>query len=175
MMANPALAELSGASLNTTPLRIQVRGGYIMQPNYTFVLDVSKSEQYGVPVVSKLQKQDIVTAWAIGCMSNSNTITIVADGTLLGNGVGQQDRVGAAQLALTRAHDAGHDVGGAVAWSDSFFPFPDGLEVLAAAGVGTIFASSGSKQDPAVIEAAERLNVALLMQPDGEVRGFAQH
>lgn len=174
MMVNPALAELTGDSLDATPRRREVRGGYLLQPNYTFVLNVSESSEHGA-LVSMRQARDIVTAWAIGSVSNSNTITVVADDMLLGNGVGQQDRVGAAELALKRARDAGHDVGGAVAWSDSFFPFPDGLEVLAKAGLSTVFASSGSKQDDAVIETAVRLDIGLLMQPDAKVRGFAKH
>lgn len=53
-------------------------------------------------------------------------MTLVRDGALIGNGVGQQDRVGGCALAIIRARDAGHDVHGAAAYSDSFFPFPDG-------------------------------------------------
>ena len=50
--------------------------------------------------------RDVILAWAVGCTSNSNTITIVKEGRLYGNGVGQQDRVGAAKLAIFRADDA---------------------------------------------------------------------
>jgi AICAR transformylase/IMP cyclohydrolase PurH len=52
--------------------------------------------------ISDQEKQDAILAWAIGSTSNSNTITLVKNGKLIGNGVGQQDRVGAGQLALSR-------------------------------------------------------------------------
>ena len=194
MMANPALGSLSSENLDRLPRIRQIRGGFLKQPNYTFVLKLDESD---VPVgkLSDQQRRDIITAWAIGCVSNSNTITLVRNGQLIGNGVGQQDRVGAAELALKRAHDAGHGsrkaevtfdkegnfrvsyyVEGAVAWSDSFFPAPDGPEVLARAGVTAIFASSGSKfGDKPAKEVCERYGVTLVWQPDAKVRGFAKH
>jgi len=174
MMANPALERLTIDSLDHTTRRRQVRGGYLTQPNYTFVLDISKSDVHGNPI-SEAEKRDMVMAWAIGCISNSNTITLVNHGQLIGNGVGQQDRVGAAELAVKRARDAGHTVEGAMAWSDSFFPAPDGPEVLAKAGVKAIFSSSGSRRDQESIDVCEKMGVTLLMQPDSEVRGFAKH
>ncbi|MFY9228578.1 MAG: hypothetical protein WAO28_04640 [Candidatus Microsaccharimonas sp.] len=174
IMTNPALEDLDVTSLDTAPRRIPVRGGWLLQPNYTFVLEYNKSVRYG-PAIGYKQRRDLIVAWAIGSTSNSNTITIVRDGQLLGNGVGQQDRVGAAELAVKRALDAGHDLNSAVAYSDSFFPQPDGVEVLANAGIKAIFTSSGSQNDNATIETCKRLGVTLLMQPDENVRGFAWH
>jgi len=174
MMANPALASLTIDSLDHTTRRRQIRGGYLTQPNYTFVLDLSKSDVHGTPLTDQ-ESRDMVTAWAIGAISNSNTITLVKNGQLVGNGVGQQDRVGAAELAVKRGRDAGHDVTGAMAWSDSFFPAPDGPEVLGNAGIKAIFSSSGSKRDQESIDMCEKMGVTLLMQPDYEVRGFAKH
>lgn len=174
MMANPALAELTMDSLDIAPRIRPVRGGYLKQPNYTLVLDLVDSTVHGGELTDQ-QARDIVQAWAIGCTSNSNTITLIRAGQLIGNGVGQQDRVGAAELALKRARDAGHEIQGAVAWSDSFFPAPDGPEVLANAGVEAIFASSGSMRDSETIAMCEKHEVTLYMQPDVKVRGFAKH
>lgn len=174
MMANPALTNLTIDSLDHTTRRRQIRGGYLTEPNYTFVLDLSKSDFHGGSISDK-EKQDMIMAWAIGCISNSNTITLINNGQLIGNGVGQQDRVGAAELAVKRAHDAGHEINGAMAWSDSFFPAPDGPEVLAKAGVKAIFASSGSKRDQETIDMCEKMGVTLVTQPDSEVRGFSKH
>jgi phosphoribosylaminoimidazolecarboxamide formyltransferase / IMP cyclohydrolase len=174
MMANPALGQLTINSLDTTPRMRPVRGGYLKQPNYTFVLNLEESDLYGTELADQ-QKRDVITAWAIGCTSNSNTITLVRNDQLIGNGVGQQDRVGAAELALKRARDAGHDIAGAAAWSDSFFPAPDGPRVLALAGVRVIFASSGSRRDNETIAECAQHHVTLTMQPDTEVRGFAKH
>ena len=122
-------------------------------------------------------------AWAIGSNANSNTITIVKDGKLIGNGVGQQDRVGAAKLAIMRADDASFALSGqeraklegAVAYSDSFFPFSDGPEVLIDRGIKTIFATSGSVNDKEVIEFCKNRGVTLVMYPDKTARGFAWH
>ena len=139
--------------------------------------------------------RDIILAWGVGSTSNSNTITLVKESRLYGNGVGQQDRVGAAKLAIFRADDAAmfaknSDVGrpdsgrptseladleNAVAYSDSFFPFPDAPEVLINRGVKTIFSTSGSVNDEKIIELCKNRGVNLILLPDSEARGFYQH
>lgn len=175
MMTNSALSDLGVTSLDAT-LRIrQVRGGFLRQPNFTYVLDLNETDIRGGQWLRDQHCRDLVLAWAIGCVSNSNTITLVRQGQLIGNGVGQQDRVGAAELAVKRARDAGHLISGAVAYSDSFFPAPDGPGVLVQAGVTAIFTSSGSKRDDATVDVCVDNKVTLVMQPDSEVRGFANH
>lgn len=164
ILINPAILKAGLNSLDTTERFRYVRGGFLTQPNYTFV--------------PKLDNKDVVLAWAVGCTSNSNTITIVKDGRLYGNGVGQQDRVGAAKLALFRADEANNgkaDLAGATAYSDSFFPFPDAPEVLINRGVKTIFSTSGSVNDEKVIELCKTKGVNLILLPDTEARGFYQH
>lgn len=176
IVTNPALASLDEASLDQSLMIRPVRGSVLVQPNYTFVADFSADyiERHG-KATSEQQERDLVLAWAVGSTSNSNTITIVKDGKLLGNGVGQQDRVGAAKLALSRAADRGHDVTTASAYSDSFFPFPDGPMVLAGAGISAILASNGSVKDPEVIAALEQADVSVVMFPDKIGRGFFGH
>ncbi len=173
LLVNPKLADLNRNSLDRANRLRYVRGGFLAQPNYTFVLELDKLARHGF--CTREQENDIMLAWAIGSTSNSNTITLVKNGMLIGNGVGQQDRVGAAKLALQRACDAGHDVHGAVAYSDSFFPFPDGPTVLAEAGIKVILASSGSINDQKTIDACAKHGVTLLMIPDAEGRGFFGH
>ncbi|MFA4831602.1 MAG: hypothetical protein WC618_05590 [Patescibacteria group bacterium] len=175
VVVNPALDSLGLNSLDSEPRRRPVRGGFLRQPNYTFVLDFSDTqlERFGEPHPVKLQ--DLLIAWAIGSTSNSNTITLVKDLQLIGNGVGQQDRVGCCELAIKRATDAGHEIRGAVAYSDSFFPFQDGPEVLAKAGVTAILASSGSVKDAEIKEFCKAKGIALLMIPDKIGRGFFGH
>lgn len=77
------------------------RGVILVQSNYDFVLDLVKAS----PPVEKNQ-YDVIFAWAIGCTSNSNTITIVSDSYLKGNGVRQQARVYCCELAVERARSA---------------------------------------------------------------------
>ncbi|HYV33720.1 MAG TPA: hypothetical protein VE973_02635, partial [Candidatus Limnocylindria bacterium] len=189
-LVNPALANLSKDSLDQHVRFRYVRGGFLKQPNYTFVLDLSvvspfmgssedltadKSANYMSAQLSNEQKSDLILAWAIGSTSNSNTVTITKNGMLLGNGVGQQDRVSCCQLAIKRAVDAKHDIKGAAAYSDSFFPFVDGVEVLAAAGVTSIFATSGSVRDTEVREFCQKNKISLAMLPDSQARGFFGH
>lgn len=81
----------------------------------------------------------------------------------------------AAKLALMIAQEGGHDVADAVAWSDSFFPFPDGPQVLTDAGVKVIFASSSSVNDKLVIEHCLNAGATLVTLPDAICRGFFGH
>jgi phosphoribosylaminoimidazolecarboxamide formyltransferase/IMP cyclohydrolase len=122
-------------------------------------------------------RRSLVLAWAIGSTSNSNTITLVNSNRLIGNGVGQQDRVSAAELAIKRAQDAGHGhrLKGAVAYSDSFFPFPDGAQKLIDEGVSAILTSSGSVKDEEVFETITEAGVSLYTVPDSAGRGFYAH
>jgi len=195
LLANPAILKAGLFSLDIAKRFRYVRGGFLEQPNYVFVPEISKN------IVSVEMLQDIILAWAIGCTSNSNTITIVKEGRLYGNGVGQQDRVGAAKLAIFRADDAQAsldafsqslgsslhsatpskkhaseaDLTNAVAYSDSFFPFPDAVEVLINRGIKTIFSTSGSINDEKILEFCKSRDVNLIMLPDAEARGFYQH
>ena len=83
---------------------------------------------------------------------------IAVDGATIGVGMGQVNRVDAARLAVERGGDR---VRGAVAASDGFFPFPDGLETLAAAGVAAIVHPGGSVRDEEVTAAAAKAGVTL--------------
>jgi len=154
LVVNPSIEKAGLSSLDISRRFRYVRGGFLQQPNYTFVLDFS-DELFVVAngEMSEEVKPDILLAWAVGATSNSNTISITKKGRLMGNGVGQQDRVGAGKLAVARASDAMELVGvenlaeyldGSVAYSDSFFPFPDGPEYLIEHGIKTIFSTSGS-------------------------------
>lgn len=177
LLVNPALANLDRNSLDTGPIQRTLRRGFILEPNYTFILtkDHPLIKVYPESDRELVNWEDIILAWAIGSTSNSNTITIVDNGMLYGNGVGQQDRVACAELALWRSRRSEHNTTGATAYSDSFFPFPDGPMVLAEAGVKTIFTSSGSIRDQEVIAACLEKGVTLVMCPDAICRGFAFH
>ncbi|HEX3082353.1 MAG TPA: hypothetical protein VHQ86_03795, partial [Candidatus Saccharimonadia bacterium] len=174
-LANPALAKLSEQSLDTTMRLRPVRGGFLRQPNFTYVLDLKSPDLTQTAAPSPQQARDMVLAWAVGSTSNSNTITLVAGGQLLGNGVGQQDRVSCCELAIKRATDAGHNLKNAVAYSDSFFPFPDGPETLIKAGITAIWATTGSVRDHETAELCQKHHVTLCQVPDTLGRGFFGH
>lgn len=175
MLENSELADLTKESLDHHPRFRLVRGGFLRQPNYTFVLDLKDPNIVVYGDLTDQSRRDIIFAWALGATSNSNTIMIVINGRLLGRGVGQQSRVDACKLAGDLAIRSFNRMEGAVVYSDSFFPFPDGPEVLISLGVKTIFTSSGSVKDKETIELCKERGVTLVMFPDKKGRGFFCH
>ncbi len=105
---------------------------------------------------------DLRFLWSVVPAVRSNAIVVGRDGQLLGVGAGQMSRVDSCRFAVWKAREAGHELGGAAAASDAFFPFADGVESLAEAGVSAVVQPGGSKRDPEVIAAADRLGLALV-------------
>ena len=105
--------------------------------------------------------RDLVFAWRACRSVKSNAILLAKDGAAVGVGMGQVNRVDSARLAVARAGDERSL--GAVAASDAFFPFPDGLEVLTAAGVKAIVQPGGSVRDAEVIAAAAAAGVTMYL------------
>ena len=103
---------------------------------------------------------DLAFAWRSVRAVKSNAILLAHDGATVGVGMGQVNRVDAAGLAVTRAGDRAT---GSVAASDAFFPFPDGLEVLIAAGVRAVVQPGGSIRDADVIAAAEAAGLTMYL------------
>ncbi len=90
----------------------------------------------------------------------SNAILYARDGQSVGVGAGQMSRVDSARIGAAKAV---LPVAGTVAASDAFFPFPDGVEVIAEAGATAIIQPGGSVRDQEVIDAADRLNLAMVL------------
>jgi len=175
LVANPGLASLGKDNLDLMKRFRYVRGGFLAQPNYTFILNLNHPEIKIFGDLTEDVKADLLLAWAVSATSNSNTLTLVKDAKLIGNGVGQQDRVSCAELAIKRARDAGHDVQGAAAASDSFFPFIDGPQTLIDAGIRMIFSTSGSVGDEKVQKLCRDAGISLVQLPDKIARGFFGH
>ena len=109
------------------------------------------------PTVHELQ--DLAFAWKAVKHIKSNAIVLASERTLLGMGAGQPNRITSVQLAVQAA---GEGAQGSVLASDAFFPFADGIEAAAKAGVVAIVQPGGSIRDQEVIEAADRLGLAML-------------
>jgi len=176
MAVNPALAIMGPDCLDKGLLIKSVRGGFLVQENYHFVLDLNDDK---IEIIGKqypLQdKIDLVLGSAICATNTSNTIILTKNGKLIGSGVGQKDRLKACNLAIDIAQEAGHITAGAIACSDSFFPFPDGPKKLINAGIKTIFTPSGSENDQATINIFQENNVFLIMIPNEIGRMFYGH
>ena len=112
------------------------------------------------PAADAATLADLRFAWRSCRAVKSNAIVIAADGATVGVGMGQVNRVDAARLAVERG---GARVAGAVAASDAFFPFPDGLEVLTSAGVTAVVHPGGSVRDEEVTAAAAAAGITLYL------------
>jgi len=103
--------------------------------------------------------RDLVLAWRVCGRTTSNAIAVVTRGQAVGVGAGQQSRVVAAEIAVAKA---GPRAAGGAGASDAFFPFPDGLEVLAKAGVTAVVQPGGSVRDGEVIAAADAAGMTMV-------------
>jgi phosphoribosylaminoimidazolecarboxamide formyltransferase/IMP cyclohydrolase len=101
-------------------------------------------------------------AWRVGKHVKSNAIVLAAADQVIGVGAGQMNRLDSARLAVARAREAGLATEGTVCASDAFFPFRDGLDVVAAAGVTAVIQPGGSLRDDEVIGAADDHGMAMV-------------
>jgi phosphoribosylaminoimidazolecarboxamide formyltransferase / IMP cyclohydrolase len=113
------------------------------------------------PAADEATLRDLEFAWRACRSVKSNAILLARDGASVGVGMGQVNRVDSARLAVQRAGE--ERARGAVAASDAFFPFPDGLEVLLAAGVRAVVQPGGSVRDDEVAAAAEAAGVTMYL------------
>lgn len=126
----------------------RVRGGMLVQEQDTKEISENDLEVVTNIRPTQIQIEDMLFAWKICRASKSNTIVMVKDQKLIGSGVGQQDRKRCCELAVSKA---GEMAKGAVVASDAFFPFADGPELLAKAGVSAIIQPGGSIKDQEVV------------------------
>ncbi len=137
-----------------------VSGGILVQDN-----DVRPLTEADLKVVTKrkpteAEMRDLLFAWKVCKHVKSNAILYAKDGRSLGVGAGQMSRVDSARIGAMKAV---LPLKGCVAASDAFFPFPDGVEVIAEAGATAIIQPGGSVKDQEVIDAADRLGLAMVM------------
>ena len=111
---------------------------------------------------SARELDDLDFAWSAVAGVKSNAILLARDGATLGIGMGQVSRVDASELAVRKAAAAGLDLSGCALASDAFFPFRDGVDAAAAAGVRAIVQPGGSIRDQEVIAAADEHEVAMV-------------
>jgi phosphoribosylaminoimidazolecarboxamide formyltransferase/IMP cyclohydrolase len=113
--------------------------------------------------LSEHQWGDLLFAWRVAKHVDSNAIVLAKGLQTVGIGAGQMSRVDAVRIALAKAAELGHDVRDAVLASDGFFPFADGVEEAAAAGISAIIQPGGSVRDEEVVAAADRHDIAMVL------------
>jgi phosphoribosylaminoimidazolecarboxamide formyltransferase/IMP cyclohydrolase len=138
----------------------QIGGGFLVQEPHRFVSGRADWRVVTTAEPDEGQWGDIELAWRVCGHVKSNAIVFVKGGAAWGIGAGQQNRVDSTALAAQKA--AGRAAGG-VAASDAFFPFPDGVEAAAEAGIAVVVQPGGAMRDDAVIARADELGLAMVL------------
>jgi phosphoribosylaminoimidazolecarboxamide formyltransferase/IMP cyclohydrolase len=138
----------------------QISGGWLVQEPYRFETGRDQWRVATKVTPTEDQWRDLELAWRVCAWVKSNAIVLAAGGMAVGIGGGQQNRVTPGEIATSRA--AGRAKGGAAA-SDAFFPFRDGLDAVAAAGVAAVIQPGGSLRDDEVIAAADEHGIAMVL------------
>ena len=143
----------------------RVRGGFLVQDRFrsSEMADESTWKVATTRRPTDAQWNDLRFAWAAAGAIKSNAIILVKDEAAIGIGAGQMSRVDSSFLAVHKARQQGHDPSGAVLASDAFFPFRDGVDEAAAAGVAAIIQPGGSVKDTEVIAAADEHDLAMIL------------
>lgn len=147
----------------------QVAGGFLVQGR-----DNGHVSREALKVVTQRQPSaaeldDLMFAWTVAKHVKSNAIVYAKDRATVGIGAGQMSRVDSTRIGRRKSEDMAEALGlaqplteGAAVASDAFFPFPDGIEALAAAGARAVIQPGGSMRDAEVIAAADRLGLAMV-------------
>jgi phosphoribosylaminoimidazolecarboxamide formyltransferase / IMP cyclohydrolase len=140
----------------------KVAGGLLVQNK-----DTGRITAVDIKVVSKRlpteqELADLLFAWKVGKFVKSNAIVYCKNGQTIGVGAGQMSRVYSAKIAGIKAADGGLIVEGSAMASDAFFPFRDGIDAAAAAGITAVIQPGGSVRDEEVIAAADEHNIAMV-------------
>lgn len=135
----------------------RIEGGFLAQSTDAVTTDSWNVVSERAPTSE--ERSDLEFAWVVSAHTKSNAIVLARQQQAVGVGAGDQSRVGAANRAIDRAGERSRDSSAA---SDAFFPFRDGLDVLADAGVTAVVEPGGSRNDQELIDAANERGVALV-------------
>ena len=140
----------------------RVAGGYLVQDTDRDTLLLTDLKVVSKRVPSSAELRDLLFAWHVAMYVKSNAIVYAHGSRTLGIGAGQTSRVISARIAALKAQEAGLDLQGAALASDAFFPFRDGIDTAAAAGVKAVIQPGGSMRDAEVIAAADEHGMTMV-------------
>jgi phosphoribosylaminoimidazolecarboxamide formyltransferase/IMP cyclohydrolase len=138
----------------------RVNGGLLVQDADLLLTREVRSVTRRAPTEAELE--DLLFTWRVAKFVKSNAIVYGRSRMTIGVGAGQMSRVNSARIAAIKAEQAGLDVKGAVMASDAFFPFRDGIDQAAAAGIAAVIQPGGSMRDEEVIAAADEHGLAMI-------------
>jgi len=140
----------------------RVSGGLLVQDKDIDLVNEAELHVVSAREPSEEEMRDLYFAWKVAKFVKSNAIVYAKDGQTIGVGAGQMSRVYSAKIAGIKAADEGLEVPGSVMASDAFFPFRDGLDAAAEAGITAVIQPGGSIRDDEVIAAANEHNMAMV-------------
>ncbi len=116
--------------------------------------------------------RDMLHAWLVACEVRSNAVVFWKDGTSLGIGTGQQDRIGAIESCIEKAHRLGHSLNGSAMASDGFLPKMDNIEAVAKEGVSAIIQPGGSIEDQELVKGCDEHRMTMVLTGERSFRHF---
>ncbi|TXK95045.1 bifunctional phosphoribosylaminoimidazolecarboxamide formyltransferase/IMP cyclohydrolase [Methylococcaceae bacterium CS1] len=140
----------------------RVSGGLLVQDKDYGMISAAEVKVVSKRTPTEQELADLLFAWKVAKFVKSNAIVYCKDGRTIGVGAGQMSRVYSARIAGIKAADEGLTVPGSVMASDAFFPFRDGLDAAAEAGITAVIQPGGSMRDNEVIAAADEHNIAMV-------------
>ena len=140
----------------------RVGGGLLLQTPDRFNVSEADLKVVTRAEPTAAQIEDLLFAWRVAKFVKSNAIVFCGKGMTLGVGAGQMSRVDSTKIAVSKAQHAGLALAGSCVASDAFFPFRDGIDVLAAAGARSVIQPGGSLRDEEVIAAADEHGIAMV-------------
>ncbi|WP_313951747.1 bifunctional phosphoribosylaminoimidazolecarboxamide formyltransferase/IMP cyclohydrolase [Accumulibacter sp.] len=140
----------------------RVGGGLLVQTPDQFNVQASDLKVVSKVAPSEGQVENLLFAYRVAKFVKSNAIVFCGRGMTLGVGAGQMSRVDSTRIAVSKAQNACLDLAGSCVASDAFFPFRDGVDVLAAAGAKAVIQPGGSMRDEEVIAAADEHGLAMV-------------
>jgi len=152
----------STLSASDTMLVRPVSGGLLVQDDDQLNVDIASLKVVSKRAPTDKELQDLLFTWRVAKFVKSNAIVYGRDSATVGVGAGQMSRVYSARIAGIKASDENLEVTGAVMASDAFFPFRDGIDNAAAAGIAAVIQPGGSRNDDEVIAAADEHGMAMV-------------
>ncbi|MBI4937809.1 MAG: bifunctional phosphoribosylaminoimidazolecarboxamide formyltransferase/IMP cyclohydrolase [Nitrosomonadales bacterium] len=140
----------------------RVNGGLLVQTPDALNVQAAQLKVVTRAQPTPEQLQDLLFAWRVAKYVKSNAIVFCKNGQTVGVGAGQMSRVDSTRIAAIKAQNAGLSLAGSVVASDAFFPFRDGIDVLADAGAKAVAQPGGSMRDEEVIAAADEHGIAMV-------------
>jgi phosphoribosylaminoimidazolecarboxamide formyltransferase/IMP cyclohydrolase len=156
---------VSGEWPATSPASLDIKkvnGGLLVQDRDLHILSRIDCKTVSQRTPTEAEWADLLFAWKVAQMVKSNAIVYAGDGRTLGVGAGQMSRIDSARIARWKASDAKLSLLGVAMASDAFFPFRDGIDTAADAGVKAIIQPGGSIRDEEIIAAANEHDIAMV-------------